>query len=73
MGVSAPRRQRLKRVGFLECGQVLPLEVLDQGEFDDLVVVGISKDDGQLAQAGLNGRLVAPFASDDLVPARRAA
>ena len=67
VGVAAPRRQALEGVGLLERRQVLPLEVLDERQLDDLGVVGVAEDDRQLAEPGLNGRLVPPLPGDDLI------
>ena len=73
MGVAAAVGQARHRLGLFERAEVLALDVLDERDLDDLGVVDLADDDRQLAQADLDGRLVAALAGDDLVPARRAA
>jgi len=51
--------------GFLKRIQVLALEVLDEGEFEDLAVGGGPFDDGNLGQAGEAGSTPATFAGDE--------
>ena len=51
--------------GFLQRIQVLALEVLDEGEFEDLAVGGGPFDDGNLGQAGQAGSAPATFAGDE--------
>ena len=63
----------MQRLGFFERRQVLALKILDERDLDDLVVVHLANDDRNLAQADLDGRLVAALAGDDLEPASRAA
>ena len=64
--VAAALGQAVQRLGLFERRQVLALQVLDQRELDDLGVVDVADDDRQLAQAGLDRRLVAALAGDDL-------
>ena len=68
MGVAAALGQAVERLRFFERGQVLALEVLDQREFQHLGLVDVPDDDRQLPQAGLDRRLVSPFAGHDLEP-----
>src|SRR5262249_43359116 len=67
--VGAPLGERLESLGFFERRQVLALDVLDQGDLDDLVVVYLADDDWDLANSDLDGRLVASLTGDDLEPA----
>ena len=57
------------RLGLFEGAEVLALDVLDEGDLDDLGVVHLADDDRELPQPDLDGRLVAPLAGHDLIPA----
>ena len=67
MGIAAPLGQRVQGLRFLKGAQVLPLDVFDERQFDDLVVVNVSNDDGQFLNAHLDRALIASFASDDFI------
>src|SRR5262249_41280346 len=69
VGVAAPRRQRLQRLGFFKRRQILPLDVLDERDFDDFVVVDFADDDRHFAQPDLDRRLIPALAGHDLKPA----
>jgi hypothetical protein len=68
VGIPAAVRERLQRLGLLERRQILPLEVLDERDLDDLVVVDLADDNRDLAQPDLDRGLVAALAGDDLEP-----
>ena len=67
MGVIAPVRELVQRLGFFERRQVLALEVLDQRQLHHLPIVNLADDDRHVAQADLDGGVVAALTSDDLV------
>ena len=52
---------------LLQCVEVRTLDVLDNGDFERLLVVGFDRDDRHVVQGGTLGRPPAPLASDDLV------
>ncbi|HVT49356.1 MAG TPA: hypothetical protein VHD57_16325 [Vicinamibacterales bacterium] len=66
MRVTASIGERGHGFGFFERAEVLPLEVLDERDLDNLGVVNLADNDGQIAQADPNGSLIAPFARHNL-------
>ena len=66
MRVTAALRQAVQRLGFFERCQVLALDVLDQREFEHLGFVDVADHRRQLVEPGLDRRLVAALAGDDL-------
>ena len=59
----------MQRIRLFERGEVLPLQILDERQLDDLPVVHIANDDRELLQADLDRSLIPPLAGDDLIPA----
>jgi len=70
MRVSEMLGQPVKSLGFLERGQILALEVFDQGQFERFGVVGNLLDAGNLAKARRARGMIAALAG--FLPARRA-
>ena len=64
--VVAPLRELLERLRFFKCSEVLPLQVLNQGELNDLGVACQPFDDRNLAETGLHRRMVPALTGDDL-------
>jgi len=58
--------QLLVALGFLDGVEVLPLEILDQREFERGGVVGFADEDGDLGEAGELGGAPAAFAGNQL-------
>ena len=66
VGIAASVGQAPERLRLFERAEILPLDVLDERDLDNLVVIDVPDDDRQLAEADLHRRLVTPFAGDDL-------
>ena len=65
VGVAVAILERDVSVRFLERRQVLPLEVLDERDLEELAVGDVHLDARQLRKAGLDGGPVTPLAGDD--------
>jgi hypothetical protein len=58
----------MKRLGLLERGQVLALQVLDQRQLHHLGIVALADDDRHFANSDLDGGMIPALAGDDLEP-----
>ena len=56
----------MQRLGLLERCQILPLDVLDERDLDNLVIVDLSDHDRDFAKSDLNGCLISPLTGDYL-------